>query len=704
VPLSRTLANLLVQAAAVVARSAAPATAAAPDDGWRAAAVLEALRRSVADPVLVLELAAVYDRLLLQAPHASGGSVVWRPVAAHARRRLGAFATPPQLARALVDRALDPWLEQASPGSLPLVVDPACGAGALLIAALDRLVVRGVAVPQAISCLRGIDIDPVAAALANGALVARAAQLGVRVDLPRPCVVVGDTLVDAGLLGPGGVDVVLANPPWERLKVLASEHVGAGLEDARALVRGRVHAVRTAGRHPLTGAGDLNAHLPFTETCWRLLAPGGRAALLLPEGVLTDRQAGPLMRALLAAGHLESVHALGRSGPRLPGVSVGVQVAVVTLARPVDDVRGAGARVATEVADPGDAVGIAARAWSLDLATVHAINPGSGTAALFAGPRDAALVVRAHERCGVLLRRDLDGVVVHDPWRFRARTPVHLSRDASAIDAHPGPGRVPLLEAKLLGLLDPRAATWDDGRVRPPTPAELADPRWLPATRWWVTEALWRNRYGDLIDRGWLGAYRIVTTPRTARTLLPVALPVLACANSLALLTSPRLPLLLAALSSMPMDYVARAKAGGSNLSLFKVEQLPVPPPQAYDQPAAWQPTVSVGQWVLHRWAAAIPWCAGLAPLATELGVEPVVLDASARALARADVDAAHAHLLGWTTSDLEHVLGTFGVLREREERERGRYLTRDRVLAAFESLGPVPGVAQAQLAVPSRP
>ncbi len=562
-----------------------------------------------------------------------------------------------------------------------------------------------------------------AVTVARARLVSRAVWLGADRGEAEAVVgrqvVVGDALVDSPQMtwrtafgavlaaaGPpdpvtgwsGGFDVVLANPPWERLKVAAGEHVGDGLARARSQVRERVRAVREGGRHPLTGSGDLNAHLPFVETCWRLLGAAGRAALLVPLGAVTDRQAGALVTALLDAGALESVHGL-QQGTWFPDVASRVRVGVITLRRngfgaPV------GAEVVSSVVDPRKPQGDAQRSWTLDRALVRRVNPSSGTAVLFDTRRDADLVARAHERHGVLLERDAGGDVVADPWGFRARTPIHLSREARHLAHAPGPGLEPLREAKLAGLLDPRAATWDAGPppvVRASRADERSDDAWLPATRWWVPTALVQARYGDLLARGWLAGYRVVSTPRTARTLLPVALPAGAYANSLALLDAPRLPLLLAALSSLPLDYVMRAKAGGNNLSLFKVEQLPVPPPDAYDLPWPGLAAPTLGDWVGGRLAVAVRWCAALEPLAAELAVhrpraeaDPQA-DGADRAAALADLDAVHAHLMGWSVSDLEHVLGTFTALRAREERHSGRYVTRELVLAAFDRLTPPP-------------
>jgi hypothetical protein len=61
--------------------------------------------------------------------------------------------------------------------------------------------------------------------------------------------------------------------------------------------------------------------------------------------------------------------------------------------------------------------------------------------------------------------------------------------------------------------------------------------------------------------------------------------------------------------------------------------------------------------------------------------------DPLARASARADLDAAHAVLLGLTRAELAHLLGTFTALRTKEQRQHGRYVTAELALAAYDRL-----------------
>ena len=173
---------------------------------------------------------------------------------------------------------------------------------------------------------------------------------------------------------------------------------------------------------------------------------------------------------------------------------------------------------------------------------------------------------------------------------------------------------------------------------------------------------------------------------------MPAPLPIAGVGNSLPLISADRLPLLLAALSTLPVDYLVRQKHAGANVNFFKLEQVPVPPPADYDQPSPWG-LGTISDWMLARFARAVVWAPGLSGLADELRRDGVPVpdmaddDPLLRAQARAELDAAHAVLLGLTRAELSHLLGTFGALRIRDEKLHGRFVTAERVLAAHDRL-----------------
>ena len=690
--------GLLLAAAREVAPDAGEGRDPGAADAWRDAAVRHALAAALAagDGEAVLALATGYDALLLRRPdrHPGTGEVLLQAAGNGERRHRGAFSTPPRYAASLARRAL-PAAGPAGP-----VVDPACGTGALLRAALSRLLELGADPAAAAAALHGVDVDPVAVELCRAALATDLCRAGLPctpVDLAGS-VVAGDALAPGGLDWPavfgavlarpgeppervtgwrGGFGAVLANPPWERLKVHARDWAGAPPGRLRADRAASAQALRDGGRHPLTGVGELNAYLPFVETCWRLLAPHGLAAVLVPAGIASDRSAAGLLEALAAAGSLRRLHLLEPDGPVFTGVSGRLGLAVVELrGGPPRTGRPAApepAEVAVGLRSPDEPPG--ERAWPLAAELLRVLNPNTGTAPLFGSVADARIVTAVHRRTPILLRHaDPD----RNPWGLRLITPLHMTRDAPRFATAPGDGLLPLWEAKHVGLLDP----FGGGRAGP---------------RYWVPEELMRARHGELLDRGWLAGYRNVATTASARTLVPSPLPVAAVGNSLPLIDAPRLPLLLAALAALPTDYLIRQKHAGANLNFFKLEQLLVPAPWTYDEPAPWAPERTAGDWVLSRFARAVAWAPGLAGLAAELRAAGIdvpeagngcgVPDLAARRAALAELDAAHAILLGLDREDLLQLLSTFGALREREGRVHGAFVTADAALAAFDRL-----------------
>ena len=176
----------------------------------------------------------------------------WLPGRAHeslleqgARKRRGAWYTPREVARLVVD-----W----APGEP--VLDPACGGGAFLLAAAER----GVPVDR----LHGIDVDPVAAAVAEASLCL--------LDRGRPTITVGDGLGE----WPVEPGAVVGNPPFlGQLKASTARGGGDGYADTAALF------LREAVRR------------------------SPRVALVQPESVLAARDTEPIRREV--APHLRAI-------------------------------------------------------------------------------------------------------------------------------------------------------------------------------------------------------------------------------------------------------------------------------------------------------------------------------------------------------------------------------------------------------------
>lgn len=184
----------------------------------------------------------------------------------------------------------------------------------------------------------------------------------------------------------------------------------------------------------------------------------------------------------------------------------------------------------------------------------------------------------------------------------------------------------------------------------------------------------------------WLMGWRDITNATNERTVIASVVPLAGVGNQMPLMLFPdggnraRFAALLANLSALVFDFVARHKTGGTHMNYFIYKQLPVLPPDRYTEAdlAFIVPRVLELTYTTHDLAA---W-------ARDLGYEgqPFTFDLDRRATLRAELDAYYAKLYGLTEEELRYILDpadvmgadypseTFRVLRNNELRDFGAY------------------------------
>lgn len=208
---------------------------------------------------------------------------------------LGAVYTPQALAQWVAGHLVGHMAKLES----PLVLDPACGDGALLEAFVAKR-------PE--TRVVGLDVDPgaVAATQAQGL---RAYQL----DTLQPSRDTQPEFFLQELLGP--VDAVIANPPW-----------GADVPGRDALERlGYTLA-----------SGRFDSYELFLELCLRVVGVGAPLAFIVPDSLFLPEHE-PLRRLLLTQTRLHLVARLGEGF--FPGVCRGTVVLVFSKGAPPSEAR-----------------------------------------------------------------------------------------------------------------------------------------------------------------------------------------------------------------------------------------------------------------------------------------------------------------------------------------------------------------------------
>lgn len=346
----------------------------------------------------------------------------------------------------------------------------------------------------------------------------------------------------------GGFDVMLGNPPWERIKLQEEEffatrsqlvanarHKAERAQRIQWLAEGTLlHRLdpdreradgisppnraeqqlyedfilarrgaeaaslfaRSGRRFPLTGVGDVNTYALFSETFLQAMAPEGRAGFIVPSGIATDDTTKQFFGAI-AHGRLVRLHDL-RTGPGLFS-EIGHQrfkFCLLTLGRSDSAEFVFFALKVEELQD-------ARRRFELTPEEFKLINPNTRTCPVFRCQRDAALTKKLYRAAPVLLEeapRDAAGKLLPpaNPWGIRFLRMFDMSEDSKLFRDGPTesdewPAR-PLYEAKMVHQFDHRWGSYaaalpgEEPDPEDVTPEQKADPNFVVRPRYWVDE------------------------------------------------------------------------------------------------------------------------------------------------------------------------------------------------------------------------
>ncbi len=540
----------------------------------------------------------------------------------------------------------------------------------------------------------------------------------------------------------GGFDVVLGNPPWERLKLQEQEFFARrepSIATARnaaerkrliatlptmnpvlwkewsrasRIAHGQSHFVRQSGRYPLCGKGDVNTYALFAEHNYQMLGPCSRAGFIVPSGIATDDTTKGYFQAIVKSRALQSMWEFENEGFFTAGKGHMLRFSLTTLS---------GRRSPSAMADflfQGQAIADLddpERHFTLSAADIETINPNTGTCPIFRTKRDATIALAIYRRAGVLWRDgDPDGNqwglrflrmldMTNDSGLFRTRADLASAGWKLEAGAFEKEGRVmlPLYEAKMTDQYNHRSGTFESAaaakrphRLPSPSDVQLADPKYRPLPFYWVAEDEVDARLDGIWDRGWLLGWGNVTDSRASmRTIVACIVPRAAVGNSFPLMMPSPDPQLVTALyanlSSIPFDYCARQKVAGLNLNYFTLRQLPALCPATYAMPAPWALSLRIRDWLGPRVLELTYTAWDLRAFAEDWGDDgpPFVWDPDRRFQLLCEIDAAFFHLYDISQDDTAYILDTFSALKRSEEREHGEYRTKRVVLNIYDAL-----------------
>ncbi|HRQ40093.1 MAG TPA: N-6 DNA methylase [Chloroflexota bacterium] len=548
----------------------------------------------------------------------------------------------------------------------------------------------------------------------------------------------------------GGFDVVLGNPPWERVKLQEKEwfasrdeaiatapnaaarqkliaalpqtnpalHAAFAADKRKA--EGESHLVRNSGKYPLCGRGDVNTFAVFAEMNRSIVGESGRAGFIVQSDIATADTYKYFFADLLDNKQLVSFYDFVNTEGLFPHVHrTHPHFCLITLS----------GSATTELADFAfwntntGHLQDRNRHFTLSAADLALLNPNTRTCPIFRSQRDAELTKAIYRRVPVLIK---EGSPEVNPWGIKFFTMFHMSGDsglfrtreqlqaegwrldgnrfvrsgsfshltAEAVTTNGEEVCLPLYEAKMLHHFDHRWATYAGLETRDVTATEKDDPTHLVLPRYWVREEEVNGRLPH--NPGWLIGFRDITNTTNERTAIFSLLPKTAVGNNapMALLPPELLregQLLAASLCSFAFDFISRFSVGGTHMNFFILKQLPVLPPQTYHQPCPWLHNSSflIHNFLFPRVLELTYTAYDLRPFAQDCGYHgpPFRWDEERRFLLRCELDAAYFHLYGIERDDVAYIMDTFPIVRRKDEAAHGEYRTRRVILEMYDEM-----------------
>jgi hypothetical protein len=700
----------------------------------------------------VAELGGVYESLLDLHPKLDRERAGFELQTGHERKSTGSYYTPDCLVSCLLDNALEPVLdakvcgksrEHAEAALLDTTVcDPACGSGHFLVAAAQRIArrlagVRGgddafmPALRDVISrCIHGVDVNPMAIELCKIALWLEARDPDRPLSHLDAHIQCGNSLL--GFSWPEqGFDVVLGNPPWERVKAqekefFADSDLPGAAEVANSETAGQRKAnieglaqrsgglwqkwhehlrkaaatltfARESGEFPLSARGDINTYALFVELATRIVSATGRVGMIVPTGLITDVTTAPLFHSLVANKLLVSAYDFENRKKLFRAVDSRLRFLLLTIAGKQAAIAasptfGFALHSPNELADPS-------RVISLSEADIACINPNSRTCPIFLHQRDADIARKVYRRIPVL-RLQADPTA---GWGMQMTTMYHGTTDARLLRPQASVGREPVLplwEGKMIGMYDHRAAdiaihAKNAKRKQQPSPIselEHGDPRREARAYLAAPESETRRRAPQDWPFDWYLVIKRVSAATNWRTIVATIIPRHAVSNTLYITRCDArwfelVPCLLASLNSFAFDYFVRQKTSQPSLPIGVIHESPLPGPEVFLQRCPWDDTRRWVDWIKPRVLELIYTSDAMRTVARDWGHEgePFAWDPERRMHLLAELDVAMFQLYGLDSGEVEHVLATFGAFGQREVRKLGSFVTRTRILAMTE-------------------
>lgn len=533
----------------------------------------------------------------------------------NSRDTLGSYYTQEEFAYEITKKAVKEYLANyITNPDIIRIADFSCGGGAFLIAAHKVCKDYGVKVK-----LLGVDVDPIATMIARSRLIEEHVDdNAIQIILGNPLLTVNEfeestKAFSAALKGryynidlaidiSEKYDVVIGNPPWEKIRFEEKKflshymdtHLIATKKDREniistvlltnrefysSMLEDYKHAKEDIKRQEMfidTRAGELNTYALFTEYALKHISEKGVVGIIVKSSLLKMPVYSKFMKHCMASKKIFEVY-MFVNRKKIFNIDSREEFSVVyyrnnnrndlLIAVDIDDYREFYKK---------DKITISFEMLGL-------LNPETGMLPNITSNEELNFL------CCVYYNNPIFGDEYADCHFGRL---VHLTSHSQYILHEQKVGYLPVYEGKFIGLYTGNFATFkgmsENEKYKNKATAKQIDDitgSEYPEARFYIKSEIWNN-ISKKFHKGYIIAWRSLTSATNQRTMLATLLPLIPTCQSIQMLQLDNIEDMLQILvlfNSIIFDYIVRLKMAGLDLTQTIIKQIPVPKKEIYE-------------------------------------------------------------------------------------------------------------------------
>lgn len=502
-------------------------------------------------------------------------------------------------------------------------------------------------------------------------------------------------------------------------------------KDAWFSMKKMTHFINTSGFYELSAQGTINTYALFTERCWKLISPNGYVGIIVPTGIITNYYMQNLFRTLVENNSILSlfdfenrkgifdIHRMFRfcllslGGANISQEAIPMMFYTldpIEILEPLNYILSH----KDELIEKYDEFEDNSKLIILSKTDFKLLNPNTLTCPALRNKKDLNILKKIYGEIPILIERDTNtDEIASNKWEVEFKQGLfNMSSDSSNFKTRNeleeligeplksnDLGRIikidkdvflPLYEGKMIWFYDYRYNSVVDtsgqqGTGLTTTLKQYQDFNYSVIPRYWVDEEKVEETIPLSYKKDWFVGFRNITNATNERTFVVSIIPRRAVGHSMPLILTKKnemyIALFIANLSSLAFDYISRQKlGGGTNMTFFIVEQLPIIPPDSYRD--------KLSKFIIPKVLELIYTSHEISSFAITLGFDkPIMWEDKKRRILMAELDALYFILYDFNKDEIEYILESFLVLKKNDIEKYGDYRTKTLILEAYDSL-----------------